>query len=242
MQINRLFEIIYILMDKKSVTARELAERFEVSVRTILRDVNVLCASGIPVCTTQGKGGGISLMEGFVLDRSVLTQSEQSDILSALHSLYAANVPDAEPVLGKLAAFFNKSATAWIDIDFSPWEGGMGEREKFSLLKEAILTGKLVSFDYYSYWGEHSRRIVEPMQIVFKERAWYLSAFCLIRNDYRTFKLSRVKKPEMMAKDFCARPIKKVSGSFGKQNTCEGSCVWKRRGRTGFGRISARII
>ncbi len=208
-------------MDKKSVTARELAERFEVSVRTILRDVDTLCASGIPLCTTQGKGGGISLMDGFVLDKSVLTESEQEDILSALHSLYAASAPDAEPVLDKLASLFKKNTVAWIDIDFSPWEGGAGEREKFYMLKDAILSKKLVSFDYYSYWGERSRRTVEPLQIVFRERAWYLSAFCPERNDYRTFKLSRIKRPELTEKNFIERPYVRVSGSFHRQNLCE---------------------
>lgn len=127
MKINRLFEIVYLLMDKKSMTAKDLAAHFEVSVRTVLRDIDTLAVAGIPIYTTQGKGGGVRLMDGYVLSKSVLTDKEQTDILSALQSLHAVSVPDVEPVLGKLRALFNKNATSWIDIDFSPWESGEGE-------------------------------------------------------------------------------------------------------------------
>ncbi len=220
MQINRLFEIVYLLMDKKNMTAKELAEHFEVSVRTILRDIETLSMGGIPIYTTQGKGGGVRLMDGFVLSKSVLTDKEQSDILTALQSLNAVNVPDVEPVLTKLAALFNKNATSWIDIDFSPWDGDEDARERFSLLKAAILSRNLVSFDYFSFWGEKSSRIVEPLQIVFKEKAWYLSAFCCGKNDYRTFKLSRIKNLVVTEDSFEVRPLKKIAESFEAANLC----------------------
>lgn len=219
MQINRLFEMVYLLMENKNMTAKDLAAHFEVSVRTVLRDIDTLAMAGIPIYTAQGKGGGVRLMEGFVLNKSVLTDKEQSDILSALQGMNAVSVPDVEPVLAKLGALFNKNATSWIDIDFSPWESGETERDKFTLLKNAILSQKLVAFDYFSFWGEKSSRIVEPLQIVFKEKAWYLSAFCRGKDDYRIFKISRIKNLSGTVEDFTPRPIRKFEG-FAPQNLC----------------------
>ncbi len=202
------------------MTAKELAVHFEVSVRTILRDIDTLAMAGIPIYTMQGKGGGVGLMEGFVLSKSVLTDKEQSDILSALQSLHAVNVPNVQPVLTKLAALFNKNATSWIDIDFSPWDSSEAEREKFTLLKEAILSQKIVVFDYFSFWGEKSHRTVEPLQIVFKEKAWYLSSFCLEKEDYRTFKLNRIKNLVTTEQGFAPRPLRKIAESFTTNNLC----------------------
>ena len=200
------------------MTAKALATHFEVSVRTILRDIDTLAMAGIPIYTTQGKGGGVRLMDGFVLSRSVLTDQEQSNILSALQSLHVVSVPDVEPVLTKLAALFNKNATNWIDIDFSPWDSSEAEREKFTLLKEAILSQKVVTFDYFSFWGEKSQRTAEPLQIVFKEKAWYLSAFCLNKEDYRTFKLTRIKSLVLTQQQFAPRPLRKIAESFTTDN------------------------
>ena len=106
MQINRLFEIVYILLDKKTVTARELSEHFEVSKRTIYRDIEILSQAGIPIYTTKGKGGGISVLPEFVLNKSILSDREQNEILSALQSLNALNGSTADPVLNKLATLF----------------------------------------------------------------------------------------------------------------------------------------
>lgn len=193
MQINRLFEIVYLLLDKKTVTAGELARHFEVSARTIYRDVEALSSAGIPVYMTKGKGGGISLMDHFVLNKSVLSDKEQSDILSALQGLNALNVPDVQPVLQKLAGVFNKNSTSWIDVDFSHWGSDPDERAKFDLLKTAILSAKVITFDYFSYYGEKTRRVVEPLQMSFKEKAWYLKGYCTEKADYRTFKISRMR-------------------------------------------------
>ena len=102
MQINRLFEIVYILFDRKTITARELADHFEVSQRTIYRDIDTLSISGIPIYTTKGKGGGISILPKFVLNKSFLTDAEQNEILSALQSLNALNVPSVDPVSNKI--------------------------------------------------------------------------------------------------------------------------------------------
>ena len=147
MQINRLFEIVYILLDKKTITARNLSERFEVSVRTIYRDIDVLCAAGIPVYMSKGKGGGISLLDNFVLNKTILSNNEQNEILAALQSLNALKYPDVDNVISKLGMLFNKEDYSWIDVDFSHW--GSSDKEKFSLLKTAIVNKKTITFDYF---------------------------------------------------------------------------------------------
>ena len=194
MQINRLFEIVYILFDKKTITARELAEHFEVSKRTIYRDVETLSMAGIPIYTNKGKGGGINILPEFILNKSLLSGSEQDEILSGLQSLSALNVPNVDPVLNKLATIFNKKNASWIDVDFSHWGSDNSEKEKFKLLKNAILEKNVIIFDYYSSYGEISKqRFVEPMKLVFKGQSWYVYGYCKLKADYRMFKVTRIK-------------------------------------------------
>ena len=192
MQINRLFEMVYLLLHKKGVTAKELAAHFEVSQRTIYRDVETLSSAGIPIYTNKGKGGGIRLLDSFVLSKSVLSGEEQNDILSALHGLKAANYPDVDHVLTKLSALFGTADLNWIEIDFADWSNT--QQEKFTLIKTAITHGRLLAFDYYSSYGERTSRLVEPVLLRFKERTWYLHAFCREKQQIRTFKLTRMKQ------------------------------------------------
>ncbi len=205
MQINRLFEIIYILLHKKNTTAKELAQRFEVSVRTIYRDMDTLSAAGIPIYATQGKGGGISLLDDYVLNKSVLSESEQNEILFALQSLNAAQSPETDRVLSKLSSFFHKDAAKWIEVDFSPWGSSQNGTEQFTTLKNAILNHRIIEFDYVSSSGAKGVRRVEPVKLVFKVRAWYLRGFCLSKNAYRTFKISRLSNLRMTEEIFAAR-------------------------------------
>lgn len=191
MKINRLLEIVYILLRKKIVTARELAERFEVSTRTIYRDIDTLSLSGIPVYTEKGKGGGISLLPEFVLSKSIFSEREQKEILSALQGMASTMTMESDHVLKKLSAIFNKSAANWLEIDFSDWSYANGDL--FSSFKTAILEHRVAEFDYYSTFGEKTHRKAEPVQLWFKSKAWYVKAFCLDRQDMRLFKLSRVK-------------------------------------------------
>ncbi len=193
MQINRLIEMVYLLLNKKTITAKELSGHFEVSQRTIYRDIDALSAAGIPIYTNKGKGGGISLLDNFVLNKSILSEKEQVEILSSLQSLKALNVQDVEPVLNKLAAMFGKNNTGWIDVDFSRWGSNPDERERFNIFKTAILNKTIVSFDYYGSNGKKTERTVEPLKLMFKGYAWYVYAFCHLKNDFRIFKVSRIK-------------------------------------------------
>lgn len=193
MQVNRLFEIVYILLNKNNVTAKELADHFEVSPRTIYRDIDALSAAGIPVYTSKGKGGGISLLDDFVLNKSVLSAQEQNEILISLQSMQAINFPDIEPVLDKMSLLFNKAQTSWIEVDFSRWGSERQERDKFGLLKNAIIDKRVISFDYYSSYGEKTSRSVEPLKLVFKSQGWYLYSYCRLKGSTRIFKISRIK-------------------------------------------------
>ena len=202
MQINRLFNIIYILLGKKNVTAKELAERLEVSVRTIYRDIDVLSNAGIPIYTNKGKGGGVALLEDFTLNKSMLSESEQNQILMSLQSLNAGRFPNIEPLIEKLSAVFNKESMNWIHVDFSHWGSGEEEREKFDILKSGILNRNLITFHYFSSYGEKSERTVEPLRLLFKGQNWYLSGFCRDKNDYRIFKITRIKNVKLLNETF----------------------------------------
>lgn len=192
MQINRMFEIIYILLEKGCVTAKELAQRFEVSTRTIYRDIDNLSESGIPVFMNKGKGGGISLLPGFVLDKTVITDSERKQILSSLYALQSVEFDDANAALQRLSHLFGVEDTDWIQVDFGYWSDGKKEAEIFQTIKAAILEKKEVSFNYTSSKGEEILRIVEPLKLIFKGVSWYVYGYCKIREDYRFFKLKRI--------------------------------------------------
>lgn len=194
MQINRLFQIVYILLDKKNVTAKELAERFEVSTRTIYRDIETLSSAGIPVYMSKGKGGGISLLPDFVLNKAVLTEKEKEEVLSSLKAVSAVNLSETNTALKKLSSLFGEKNTDWIEVDFSSWANAQNETDLFHKMKSAILSKNLICFSYASTKGEQTTRQVEPLKLCFKGGAWYLYGYCKSRNDYRFFKLRRVKK------------------------------------------------
>lgn len=214
MQINRLFEIIYLLLNKKFTTASELAEYFEVSVRTIYRDIDTLSSAGIPIYALQGKGGGISLLDNYVLDKSVLSEREQNEILFALQSLSITQAPEADKVLAKLSNLFNKNRTSWIEVDLSPWGSDDKGISQFKLIKDAILSHRMIEFNYFGSSGEKTVRRVEPMKLIFKINAWYLQAFCLTRNAIRMFKIVRMSDVQMTQEVFIEKmPESLPSGS-----------------------------
>ncbi|KQX44659.1 helix-turn-helix transcriptional regulator [Paenibacillus sp. Root444D2] len=206
MPISRHFEIVYMLLHKKKITAGELAEHFEVSTRTIHRDIDILSAAGIPVYSSKGKGGGISLLDGYVFNASLLTNREQDDILMAMQTLVATEFPDTEEVLSKLARLFKKEKSSWIEVDFSPWGSEESYRHVFPLLRQAIADHLSLTFRYYSAAGKQSTRIVEPVQLIFKSNAWYLACHCLTSDDSRVFKISRMREIVITGHHFKPKP------------------------------------
>ena len=197
---NRLFEIVYILMQKKKTTAKELADRFEVSTRTIYRDIETLSTANIPIYASKGKDGGIGLLDEYVLNKTILSEEEQNQILFALQGMKKVKGQDEKDILEKLSILFNKKINDWIKIDFSNW--GNIQEERFDIIKSAILNKQLVQFTYYNSNGEENNRIVEPLQIWFKDKSWYLISYCKLKEDYRIFKIARIKEIKILEEHF----------------------------------------
>ena len=198
----RQFQMVYLLLEKGRMTAGELAARLEVSQRTVLRDVDALSAAGVPVYTTQGAGGGVALLPGYVLDRAAFTEEEQRLLLAALQSLPGR---EGDEALSKLSALFRRGPEDWLQVNLSRWGAAEGENEKFSLLKRAVLERQTLRFEYASSYGTIRVRRVLPARLVYKGQGWYLQAFDLEREDYRTFRLSRILSPEFAGEVFHCR-------------------------------------
>ena len=210
MQISRLLEMIYILMHGQCIPARELANKLGVSRRTIYRNIDVLSAAGIPVYTEKGKGGGVRFLPNSVLNKSILSEEEQNEILTALHGLSNLNNSEANHVLGKLSSIFNKTAVNWLEVDFSDWSYA---NNYFNDFKTAILERRIAEFDYYNRSGAKSFRRIEPIQLWFKSHSWYLKGFCLTKQDMRLYKLSRVKNLLVTDEHFSERSFPAIEDS-----------------------------
>jgi predicted DNA-binding transcriptional regulator YafY len=184
------------------VQAKELADRFEVSIRTIYRDIDAINAAGIPIVTYQGINGGIGLSEGYRLDRNILTNDELAAIVTALRSISTSyDREQHQRLVEKIHSiilpsyeeeFQNK--TNRVLIDYSPWDGIEHLRPKLKLLDEALDSCVLVNFTYSNAEGEVSKRIVEPHVLILKGREWYLQAYCIEKEAFRLFKLKRMKE------------------------------------------------
>ena len=208
MRLDRLLGILTVLLQNDRITAPQLAERFEVTRRTIGRDIDTLCQAGIPIITQQGIGGGISIAEGFKLDKSVLTTDELSSIIAALKGIgsvseesqlertldkfHAGNgsmVSLSEPVVIDLASHYKAQLT-----------------EKITLIKRAVREQRLIAFDYFYEKGE-SHRHIEPSYVLFQWAAWYVIGFCIERQDFRMFKLTRLWNLELCDTHYTPREI-----------------------------------
>lgn len=200
MKNDRLFQMLYLLLDKERMSAPELAERLEVSERTVYRDVETLSMAGVPIYATPGKGGGISLLPGYSFDKTLLSDEEQNQLLFAVQSLQAAyqqiNGFDADQqvngLLQKLGTSFQKQKSDWIAVDFSRWGFPRIDTERFDLLKAAILGKKSVEITYCGTSGETTERRIHPLRLVYKDKDWYLQAYCLRVDDFRLFKIGRI--------------------------------------------------
>lgn len=191
---ENLFELVYILLDKKTVTAGQVAEHFGISTRTVYRWVDALALAGIPVYTSRGKSGGISITEDFSLDETVLTEEEKQSVLASLKAVSSLS-GEADSAISKLAHLISENVnTDWIEIDFAPWYGRKDEvRKLFGLLKTTILHRQKIVFEYYSAKGEFTKRKVEPWRIIFRGQDWYLYGFCDLRQEPRNFKFTRIR-------------------------------------------------
>lgn len=203
MQIERLIQMVFYIANHGHVTAKELSHYFNVSTRTIYRDINTLTLAGIPVTSAKGTGGGISFMEGYTIDKSLLSREEQQSVCQGLQILQATRYPNAEIALSKIGAVFrNVLESKWLDVDFSFWGSDDKEKIKISDLQYAILNKHMIAFHYITSELKKSERTVEPLRLVFKSHAWYIIGYCRHKEEIRIFRLSRMNSLQVMPEIF----------------------------------------
>lgn len=214
MQIDRLIGILSILLQQDKVTAPYLAERFEVSRRTINRDIEALCKAGIPLVTTQGREGGISIVNGYRVDRTLLTSSEMQSILTGLKSLDSVcKTNKYQQLMDKLSVkqglILSQGSRIAIDLS-SHYKDKLAP--KMELIQGAAERCRVVEFDYYAPSGE-GHRAVEPYMLIFQWSSWYMWGYSLERQDYRLFKLNRMQNVTETDTEFEPRSFPAYDGS-----------------------------
>lgn len=254
MKIDRLIGILSILLQQEKVTAPILAEKFEVSRRTINRDIESLCQAGIPLMTTQGQNGGISIMEGFKIEKTLLTSSDLQAILTGLRSLdsvsgtnrYSQLMEKLSPGASDLIA-----GDQHILINLASWS-----REalsaKIEIIHGAIECTRILQFTYYAPKGE-SHRKVEPYELIFQWSSWYLWGWCTEKNDFRLFKLSRMAETVCTEIPFTKRavPIPDLSSErifpceYQVKAIFERECKWRlleEYGEDSFEEVDGKLL
>lgn len=236
MKIDRQIGILSILLQKDTVTAPYLAEQFEVSRRTINRDIEDLCKAGIPIVTKQGINGGISIMENYKIDRTLLTNAEMKDILAGLRSLDSVNGTNRygklmEKLLTGSSDFMVGNQSVLIDLS-SWYKDSLGS--KIELIRASIEKGKELEFIYYSPRGE-AIRCIEPYYLIFRWSNWYVWGWCKKREDFRLFKLNRMDEVRISDQTFIKKqaPIPDLSdervfpGGISVKALFEPECKWR---------------
>lgn len=206
MKIDRLIGILSVLLKQDRVTAPELAEKFEVSRRTINRDIEDLCRAGIPVVTTQGVGGGIRIMDGYKMDKTLLTSKDMQMILAGLRSLDSVSQAALQPFVEKGTGGTGfVSGRGSILIDLSSWYKD-SLAPKIETIQTAAAEKVKLSFTYYAPGGTGSR-VIEPYYLVFRWSSWYVWGWCEKREDFRLFKLNRMTQVRALPERFSGRKV-----------------------------------
>ncbi len=224
MKIDCLIGILSILLQQEKITAPELAEKFEVSRRTINRDIEHLCQAGIPVMTARGKNGGISIMDNYKMDRTLLTSSDMKAIFAGLKSLDGVSGTNRyQQLMDKLSAGRPEGILSgqYISIDLSSWYKS-SLAPKIEKIQQAIEYHERIAFDYYGPKGEGHRKL-EPYRLVFKWSSWYVWGFCVDKQDFRLFKLNRMSEIEQTGECFKVREYgvpESPSAVFMKPKVC----------------------
>ncbi len=222
MKVDRLVSIIMLLIDKKRIGAQELADMFEVSPRTIYRDIDTINMAGIPVLSTSGVGGGFEIMQNYKIDRKVFSTADLSALLMGLSSL--SNMIRGDELvnaLAKVKSFVPADKAKDIEvkanqiyIDVSPWIGNRNIQPNLEIIKKALQESKLLSFDYADRYGNKTTRTAEPYQLILKGSHWYWQGYCHTRNDFRLFKISRISNLRIQEEFFKPRECLKPQLEF----------------------------
>ncbi len=209
MKIDRLLAITVLLLNRGRISSKELADRFEVSTKTIYRDMETLSRAGIPIASIQGTSGGFEMMERYTIARQFLTPTEISTLAAAVEGVGRA-MDDGmlDTLLGKVKALANRSAVergTELLFDFRPWGRNDSEREKVNLLRQAISESRLAQIRYWNRNGSESDRVIEPVSLVLKGYVWYLYGYCTLRSEFRWFRISRVQELRLLSAHFAHR-------------------------------------
>lgn len=200
MRIDRMLSITVLLLNRRSITARQLAERFEVSVRTIYRDIEAINRAGIPVVSYQGYGGGYCIMDNYRVSRQLLTLNDMATILSALKGINTTFASrEIDSAIDKINSLVPDDKEKEIEtrlkqvvLDVLPWGFSEKQQKKLRDIQQATMANTLLVITYRNIMGEVLKRVVEPMTVIFKGNTWYLFAYCRTRKDFRLFRLSRI--------------------------------------------------
>lgn len=195
MKIDRLISIIMFLNNRNRVTAKELAERYEVSIKTIQRDIESIDMAGVPIVSYKGQDGGYEILDNYKINSSAMNKEDVyliTKLLEGLGSTYSSQ--DISSLKEKFIAIGdNENSSNKFIMDFSPWGNENKTKEKLTLLDRCFIEKREVKFEYCNLNGEHSKRRVEPLKLIFKSFSWYLYAFCLEKEDTRIFKVKRMR-------------------------------------------------
>lgn len=220
MKIDRLLAMTILLLNRGRISAKELADRFEVSTKTIYRDMDTLSQSGIPIFAQQGTSGGFEIMEHYTISRQYLTFAEISSIIAAVKGLNTAlDDKTFASLQDKVNALLNKSdkqQTAQhgegIVFDLNPWAQGPAARHKVNLFKQAIEQTQKVTMSYINMNGTETERVIEPYQLILKGNVWYIQGYCTLRKEFRIFRISRVQQLVLLQDTFERRQTPSLDG------------------------------
>ena len=229
MKINRLLSIVMYLLSRKRMSGQELAELFEVSLRTIYRDLETINSAGIPIVSYSGANGGYEIMEQYRIDRQIVTLEDLHSIMNALKGIQSSlDDPALDDLMAKVGALVTKSEQSRLEeagekliFDTKIWRGIHVDRPMLTSLRQAAKNRLVVLFKYTNSEGTGELRTVEPIGLAWKGYTWYLYAYCRLRKDYRTFRLTRIKELVVSAERFANRDIsmEDLDARWGRQDT-----------------------
>lgn len=231
MKIDRILSIMMLLLERERISATELAKLFEVSTRTIYRDIDTIALAGIPITTTVGVKGGISIMENYKMDTNVFTETDLSTLLISLGSL-STTLSSKETIgtLTKIKSLIPKQhyqeiafKANQIAIDLSSWAGNKSIPATIECIKQGMNQQKELSFHYTNAQGVQTERQIEPYQLVLKEGFWYVQAYDTVNQAFRIFKLTRISKPILLPSTFKLRDF--IPHPMNGQNWLENKII-----------------
>lgn len=212
MKIDRLLGILNVLANADRITIQELAERFEVSKRTIFRDLDTLNESGVPIVTYSGIGGGVAIIDGYKIKNNILSKNDIKNVFTGLNGLKSIDESDdltnlmAKLIPEEISTVFSESDYV---IDLSSWFKDSITQEKVAALHKAIKNRNCINIEYISK-SSHSSRIIQPHKLVFKQSYWYLYAFCEDMQEFRLFKINRIVNLKIMDESFNCKAVERI--------------------------------